>query len=92
MMNQLAGLARSAPLSFIIDDSTCLVNMGHFCMPQFAAETRRLRKERKSPLRCSLRAWAGFSRNFSSISIFGVAAAFGAPAACSALIVRPVPS
>lgn len=25
------------PLSFIIDDSTCLVNMGHFCMPQFKA-------------------------------------------------------
>ena len=25
------------PLSFIIDDSTCLVNMGHFCTPQFAA-------------------------------------------------------
>ena len=25
------------PLSFFIDDSTCLVNMGHFCMPQFAA-------------------------------------------------------
>jgi hypothetical protein len=25
------------PTSFIIDDSTCLVNMGHFCMPQFAA-------------------------------------------------------
>ncbi len=24
------------PVSFIIDDSTCLVNMGHFCMPQFA--------------------------------------------------------
>jgi hypothetical protein len=24
------------PLSFIIDDSTCLVNMGCFCMPQFA--------------------------------------------------------
>jgi len=24
------------PLSFFIDDSTCLVNMGHFCMPQFA--------------------------------------------------------
>ncbi|MCA9196142.1 MAG: hypothetical protein KDA87_01345 [Planctomycetales bacterium] len=23
------------PLSFVIDDSTCLVNMGHFCMPQF---------------------------------------------------------
>jgi hypothetical protein len=23
-------------VSFIIDDSTCLVNMGHFCMPQFA--------------------------------------------------------
>lgn len=25
------------PLSFIIDDSTCLVNMGHFCTPQFLA-------------------------------------------------------
>jgi len=25
------------PLSFLIDDSTCLVNMGRFCMPQFAA-------------------------------------------------------
>ena len=25
------------PLSFIVDDSTCLVNMGHFCMPQFAS-------------------------------------------------------
>lgn len=24
------------PVSFFIDDSTCLVNMGHFCMPQFA--------------------------------------------------------
>jgi hypothetical protein len=24
------------PLSFFIDDSTCLVNLGHFCMPQFA--------------------------------------------------------
>ena len=24
------------PLSFIIDDSTSLVNMGRFCMPQFA--------------------------------------------------------
>ncbi|MBI1312790.1 hypothetical protein GC176_15980 [bacterium] len=24
------------PLSFVIDDSSCLVNMGHFCMPQFA--------------------------------------------------------
>jgi len=24
------------PLSFFIDDSTCLVNMGYFCMPQFA--------------------------------------------------------
>lgn len=23
------------PLSFIIDDSTCLVNMGAYCMPQF---------------------------------------------------------
>jgi hypothetical protein len=23
------------PLSFIIDDSTCLVNMGRYCMPQF---------------------------------------------------------
>jgi len=26
-----------SPASFIIDDSTCLVNMGHYCMPQFAA-------------------------------------------------------
>jgi hypothetical protein len=25
------------PLSFIIDDSTCLVNMAHFCTPQFHA-------------------------------------------------------
>ncbi|HZK80343.1 MAG TPA: hypothetical protein VFC46_04730 [Humisphaera sp.] len=25
------------PVSFIIDDSTCLVNMGAFCMPQFRA-------------------------------------------------------
>lgn len=25
------------PLSFLVDDSTCLVNMGRFCMPQFAA-------------------------------------------------------
>lgn len=25
------------PLSFIIDDSTCLVNLGHFCTPQFGA-------------------------------------------------------
>ena len=25
------------PLSFVIDDSTCLVNMGHFCTPQFAS-------------------------------------------------------
>ncbi len=25
------------PLSFFIDDSTCLVNMGRFCMPHFAA-------------------------------------------------------
>lgn len=25
------------PLSFIIDDSTCLVNMGKYCMPQFNA-------------------------------------------------------
>ncbi|MBM4019272.1 MAG: hypothetical protein FJ288_13280 [Planctomycetes bacterium] len=24
------------PLSFFIDDSSCLVNLGHFCMPQFA--------------------------------------------------------
>lgn len=24
------------PLSFIIDDSTCLVNLAHFCIPQFA--------------------------------------------------------
>ncbi|WP_254511810.1 twin-arginine translocation signal domain-containing protein [Anatilimnocola floriformis] len=24
------------PMSFIIDDSTCLVNLAHFCIPQFA--------------------------------------------------------
>ena len=24
------------PVSFVIDDSTCLVNMAHFAMPQFA--------------------------------------------------------
>ncbi len=24
------------PLSFITDDSTCLVNLAHFCIPQFA--------------------------------------------------------
>lgn len=24
------------PVSFIIDDSTCLVNMGYYCLPQFA--------------------------------------------------------
>ena len=26
---------RRIPLSFIIDDSTCLVNLAHFCIPQF---------------------------------------------------------
>lgn len=36
------------PLSFIIDDSTCLVNMGHYCMPQFA-ETWPTRKEYQRP-------------------------------------------
>ena len=32
------------PVSFIIDDSTCLVNMGHFCLPQFkeAHPTRKI--------------------------------------------------
>jgi hypothetical protein len=45
---EIAGVKRSegitvafprdrVPLSFIIDDSTCLVNMGHFCTPQFHA-------------------------------------------------------
>jgi hypothetical protein len=38
------------PLSFIIDDSTCLVNMGHFCMPQFA-EAWPDRAEYKQPWR-----------------------------------------
>jgi hypothetical protein len=38
------------PLSFIIDDSTCLVNMGHFCMPQFA-EALPHREEYKKPWR-----------------------------------------
>ena len=36
------------PLSFFIDDSTCLVNMGHFCMPQFA-EAWPNRAEYKKP-------------------------------------------
>ncbi|MCF7669325.1 MAG: hypothetical protein K9N48_06070 [Verrucomicrobia bacterium] len=36
------------PLSFIIDDSTCLVNMGHFCMPQFATAWPQ-REEYKKP-------------------------------------------
>jgi hypothetical protein len=38
------------PLSFFIDDSTCLVNMGHFCMPQFA-EAWPQREEYKKPWR-----------------------------------------
>ena len=38
------------PLSFIIDDSTCLVNMGHFCMPQFA-EVWPEREDYKKPWR-----------------------------------------
>jgi hypothetical protein len=38
------------PLSFIIDDSTCLVNMGHFCMPQFA-EALPHREDYKKPWR-----------------------------------------
>jgi hypothetical protein len=38
------------PLSFIIDDSTCLVNMGHFCMPQFA-EVLPHREDYKKPWR-----------------------------------------
>lgn len=38
------------PLSFVIDDSTCLVNMGHFCTPQFA-EALPERKEYKKPWR-----------------------------------------
>lgn len=38
------------PLSFIIDDSTCLVNMGKFCMPQFSA-TYPERKDYQLPWR-----------------------------------------
>ncbi len=38
------------PLSFIIDDSTCLVNMGKYCMPQFAA-TYPERKDYQRPWR-----------------------------------------
>jgi hypothetical protein len=38
------------PLSFIIDDSTCLVNMGKYCMPQFAA-TYPQRKDYQRPWR-----------------------------------------
>ena len=33
---EILGPRDRIPLSFIIDDSTCLVNMGHYCMPQFA--------------------------------------------------------
>jgi len=33
------------PVSFIIDDSTCLVNMGYYCMPQFAEAWGRERYE-----------------------------------------------
>lgn len=29
--------SNKVPLSFIIDDSTCLVNLAHFCIPQFAS-------------------------------------------------------
>lgn len=39
-----------SPLSFIIDDSTCLVNMGRYCMPQFAAAYPG-RKEYQKPWR-----------------------------------------
>jgi len=38
------------PLSFIIDDSTCLVNPAHFCMPQFA-EVYPNRADYKKPWR-----------------------------------------
>ena len=38
------------PLSFVIDDSTCLVNMGHFCTPQFATAWPE-RAEYKKPWR-----------------------------------------
>lgn len=38
------------PLSFVIDDSTCLVNMGHFCTPQFA-EAWPNREEYQKPWR-----------------------------------------
>jgi len=38
------------PLSFIIDDSTCLVNMAYFAMPQFA-QAMPERKEYKQPWR-----------------------------------------
>lgn len=34
---QIAFPRARVPLTFIIDDSTCLVNMGHFGMPQFQA-------------------------------------------------------
>ena len=38
------------PLSFIIDDSTCLVNLAHFAMPQFA-EVSPNRKDYQKPWR-----------------------------------------
>ena len=33
---EVLGPRGRTPCSFFIDDSTCLVNMGAFCMPQFA--------------------------------------------------------
>ena len=33
---QVVNPRNRVPLSFIIDDSTCLVNLAHFCIPQFA--------------------------------------------------------
>ena len=50
-MKVTVGLPRGrVPLSFIIDDSTCLVNMGKFCMPQFATALPD-REEYKKPWR-----------------------------------------
>ena len=47
---EVVGPRGRTPVSFIIDDSTCLVNMGHFCMPQFA-EAWPDRKEYDKPWR-----------------------------------------
>ena len=39
------------PVSFVIDDSTCLVNMGHYCQPQFEEAWGKSKGRRPKPWR-----------------------------------------